>query len=710
MDHPFIRRMIISLLSLLLVTALAASAAAQAGTRLPSELFVLTNEGIVERYGLDAVGARPVTPPDVYVLDFGLDALGERLAYRTEDGLTVVGLTGGEGLQIEGASASVPPYRGQGRTIAWSPAGDAIAYTTLTGARVFMETGGAPLFIDLTEGIFLNLSWSPGGTFLAAEAEDNIWWIYRREADALLLTSVIPSSIGTTWVSNSEIVFAPSDGGLRLMNLDAANAQTALLDASVDYRLPYLTADDRLVFFARPRQNTTIPEGSGTLMRLARGAQQVETVGQRPVPLRGLMWAPGGEVMTAFQGGVLALFNPITGEGVPLPINNAVAFDWVPLRAPVIVVTPRPTPTPTIEPTPTDDPNAPTPTPPPPTPAPASTVTGLLLSADSYFLAPDQRGILQVWRMPASGQPPFRFTGATGDISEYAVSRDGRRVAYVVRGALWVQRFEVSQPLLLAEVEGFAPVTPAFSPDGLRVAFVDESVNQSGVWIVGLDGRAPLRLLANGAGDDGAAGGQWVYRRPQFSPDGARLLLDAYRGAEVTSVVLTLETGELTEVPMGPPDELRALNARWLSENRILTFNSPATAPGGEANFFIHDALAPAASPVQRLPLPAGMVVRDVIARGRADGRVELRALLAAGADAPVQVVDLDGGAQTAIMDLGPLIAPRLSPDGRFVAGLLEVNEVGGVLLGPLVFIDVSLGGQFLLSTPERTSGFRWVG
>ena len=89
----------------LLLTAL--GAAAQTAD-LPSELFVLTNEGIIERYGVNAVGATPVTPEDIYVIDFGLDALGERLAYRTESGITLLGLTGGSGVPLEGATASDP--------------------------------------------------------------------------------------------------------------------------------------------------------------------------------------------------------------------------------------------------------------------------------------------------------------------------------------------------------------------------------------------------------------------------------------------------------------------------------------------------------------------------------------------------------------------------------------------------------------------------
>src|SRR5690606_21537095 len=114
-----------------------------------------------------------------------------------------------------------------GETIVWSPNGDAIAYTTTYGARVTFDTGTASTFVDLREGMFKGLSWSPGGRFLAAEGAplenaaptlDSVWWIYRRDGYALNLTSLITSSIGTAWVSDSEIVFAPAEGGLRLMN------------------------------------------------------------------------------------------------------------------------------------------------------------------------------------------------------------------------------------------------------------------------------------------------------------------------------------------------------------------------------------------------------------------------------------------------------------------------------------------------------------
>jgi hypothetical protein len=685
--------------TLLLLLSLALFASAQ-GIDLPSELFVLTNEGVVERYGVNAVGASTVTPEDIYVIDFGLDALGERLAYRTESGITLLGLTGGSGVRLEGETAGFPPYRGTGDTIAWSPGGDALAYTTLEGARVFLETGGEPVFVDLTDGIFLNLRWSPGGTFLAAEAEDNIWWVYRREGSEMRLASVIPSSVGTAWVSNAEIVFAPGEGGLKLMNLEAANAQTTLLDESVEYRLPYLNADDHLVFFSRPKDSTNIPEGSGILMRLARGAAQVETLGQRAVPLSGLQWAPGGSLMIAFQGGVLALFNPITGEGVPLPINNAVAFDWVPLRAAPIPFTPPP---PTETPEVLGAPIVPTPeseTTEEATPevGVVSTVTGLVLSADSYFINRDPSGIAQVWRMPANGNPPFRFTGAQSDVGEYAISSDGRNIAYVADGELWLQRIDVPQPRLLATLNTFAPITPAFSPDGMRLVYTEErtDTNTGGIWIVAFDGSEPTLALPND---------ERTFRRPQWSPDGARLLLDVYTPGRIVAGILTLESGTIIETVPTAPDDVRPLTSRWLRDGRILTYIDAGFNSSVDPGLYIFDSVSPTTTPVQWLPLPENILVRDVVEIARD----EYRTLLTTGGAAPIRVVDISGVRQEEVMTIRTLVAPRLSEDGRFIAGYESLIEIGGITQGSLLFVDLQRGGQFLLSAPESVWGFQWT-
>lgn len=675
---------------ILLLALLVVPAAAQDALNLPAELFVLLNDGHIDRYGVGAAGVRAVTPSSAYIIDFGIDAQGDRLAFRTDAGLYVtlipVGeMPAGEPIQLEGASASVPYYRGAGDTVAWSPAGDALAYTTLTGARVYFQGSGG--FVDVTESPMLSLSWSPGGTFLAAQAEQNVWWIYRRNGNSLGLTSVIPSSIGTTWVSDSELVFAPAAGSLRVMNLAAANAQSVLLDDTVQYRLPYLTIEDALVFFARDPASD-IPEGYGTLMRLRRGATTLETIGQIPVGLAGLRWSPDGSLLVAFQGGVIALYDPITGLGFPLPIEGAVAYAWGRAASDVIAAPP-----PVIEATPLPA----TESPPPdftPTPIPAATVTALTLSADAYFLSPDINGTLQVWRMPANGAPPGQFTGSLDDVGEYAVAPDDGSVAYVVTGELWIQPFSRAAPYYLGDITSFAPTNLTFSPDGALIAFADE---ERGIFTVPADGTAePALRLVNAGGT--------IYRRPQFAPDGSLLLVDVYRGERVLTGVFDLAGSTLLEAPPpGAVEDTRAARARWLSDGRAFTYADAAAPSGVPAGFYLFNPLAVGAVPAQWLPFDDALNTRAAVETTAGT----IRAVIADGDALRVVDFDLATGGQTPIYTFAaPLTAPRLSPDGRYVAGYENVSE----RMGTLIVIDLQTERRYQLTTPETSTGFSWRG
>lgn len=705
-------RIFASLLLLLLVArpGWAQDSAPIAAT--PSHLYVLLNSGQIERLTLGAQVVEPITNTDTFILDFGVDTLGERIAYRTEGGLFTLSLADNTTRLIESEGSSLPAYRGRGATIAWSPGGDAIAYTTLTGARVYFETAAAPVFVNLTEGVFVHLSWSPGGRFLAGEAEGNIWWIYRREGESLTLTSVITSSIGTAWVSDSEIVFAPEAGGLRLMSLDQANAQAMLLDESVQYRLPMLAADDRLLFFGRGVNDPVLPDGFGRLLGLARGASSVETLGVVPIALANLRWVPGGSLLIAFQGGALALIEPTSGEVLTLPFNGAVAFDWGPLIItaaglpgqptavpPVTEVTDIPTEaaTPTFDLLPTESPT------PAPSALPIQPVTGVEMSSEAFFLAPDDRGVAQVWWMPASGLPAARFTGAPAGVTEYAVTPDGRRVAYISNGGLWLQRFETSQPILLAQVSGLSSINPAISPDGTRVAYALENAASGptpagGIWVVSTDGGEPSRVLPNVT-----TGDTRLYARPQFSPDGTLLLVDAFlSNGGVVNAIFNLETQSRVESPLTTPDDVSALTARWLSDGRFLLYrNASGTLEGG---FYIYSAGAPGASPSQWLPLSEGVTVLSVVEPTPG----QLRAVLA-DAGGTLSVVDILFGQQTVVRALDRLEAPRLSPDGRFVAGLSDATTESGTLTGTLVIVNLETGEAYSLGNPSAVSTFRWA-
>jgi hypothetical protein len=315
---------------------------AQDALDLPAPLYVLLNEGRVQRYGRGAEGISLVTPEEVFIVDFGVSPNGSWLAYRTETDLIVQDIADGTTRTIDSGSAGAPSVRGQGETVAWSPAGDAIAVTSETGARVYLSTLVAPPdsvvgmaynAVELTEGAFLQVMWSPDGGFLAAEAAGNIWWIYRREANTLALHSVIIEAAGAAFVNNNEIVFAPLAGGLSLMNLTNANAQTTLLDDTWSYRLPYLLPDGMLAVFGRQKVDTEIAENQGRLLGLTAGVAEIAYLSEVPLMLDNLRWATGGDWLVTFEGGVFSLIDPLTGTTFALPVTGAVAYTWGPLPA-----------------------------------------------------------------------------------------------------------------------------------------------------------------------------------------------------------------------------------------------------------------------------------------------------------------------------------------------------------------------------------------
>jgi hypothetical protein len=754
-----------------LMVGMSSARAQDSAPALPSALYVLNNAGQVSQLDTSALTITPITPPpetpDAFIIDLGVDALGERLAYRTANGLFVRDLASGAVRTVEGSAAGLPAFRGRGETIAFAPQGDALAYTTLTGGRVYFDPaltttpGGLPVFTDLREGVFVNFAWSPGGTYLIGEVEGGIWWVYRREGTALALTSVVTGASGTAWVSDTALVFAPLDGGLRQMRLDAANAQDVLLDDTVVYALPALNTADALVFFGRAKNDAATPPGFGRLLRLERASPVVETISEVQVALTGLRWIPGAELLLAFQGGALALLEPISGEILTLPYADAVAYAWSPLSRALVNAPPQrpaepvqPTSTETPAPSPTDPPTAapspaltavgalptniptyipisPTFIPNMPTNAaplpilqptdlfadvtpvdpfslltptadmtahpttPLAPVAGVATGADGFFLASDARDIVQVWWLPRTGQPAARFTNAPADVTEFAVASGGRRAVYVSRGGLWLQRFEIPQPLLLTEIEAIVPITPDFSPDGTLVAYADENPVRGGIWLVSISGTSE-RLVPNSSGR--------VYRRPQFSTDGNYLLVDVYiSDGGVVNAVVDLAARTIIEAPLAPVDDGSALTARWLSGGRYFVIRDANNQ--GEAGLYIYNASTPGIAPVQTFPLEQGVFVRAAaeIAAG------QIRAALEVPDDASLRVVDLLLGQQSAVKALDPLLAPRFSPDGSYLAGYASLDEIDGIRRGALVLEALDSGSRMMLSQPPVVWSFRWV-
>jgi Tol biopolymer transport system component len=472
----------------------------------------------------------------------------------------------------------------------------------------------------------------------------------------MVLTSAIPSAVGVLWVSPTQLVFTPAEGGLIAMDLASANAQTTLLDNSTIYEQPQRLPDGRVVAFARDPEDEDTEPGSGRLVAVGE-AGAAEALSETVVDVNAMRWTPPGDLnfLVALQGGVMALVDPISAQGFTLPITDVVAYSWGHLLPPQ--------------------------------------VTGTTLPTDGYFLSLDGVGVAQVWRLPADGSPAVPVTASETGATSYAVSPDGRTLAYSDGAQIWLQTGDETEELYSAEDGGITNM--GFSPDGRRLAFV-----AGGVWIVPTNsGDAEQALEAPPPATELVSR---EYSQPQFAPNLDAVLLSILNNDGVAMGVLDANAGELMEMPAGYS------NGRWLSDGRILTFGGTDNA-FAEGGLHLTDPNAPDA--------PAVLLANSVPVLEAVESEPgTLRLLLTASTSGPsaLRVVDMNTttGALVPVADGGFIIAPVLSPDGQYVAGYryLVLNDDTLVEEGPLTIRNLLDGQQVVLSQPSPVWDFRWQG
>ncbi len=631
------------LFTLLMFFVMVSLVVAQDGLNLPTELYILVNDGTVERYGLGAAGVQTITPEDAFILDFAVAPDDNWIAYRTEMGITLQSLVDDRRVPLEDETADVPPVRGRGSTMAWSPSGEVLAYTTIFGIRLaFDPSSEHTVYTNVPVSAVFGLMWSPDGTYLAAETENNVWWVFQRDSTAMNLASVVPASYGLTWLDDARLVFAPPEGGLLTMNLVNANAQTQFMDATQEYRLPMRKDDGSIVVFARPAATAEAPEFA-TYQRLSLddGGATVAESSDIPVDLTGMRWAPDGDLMIAFQGGVLVLVLPQTGDGFPLPIVNTVAYDWGP---------PRP-----------------------------NSATGFSLPFDAHFLAATSTGIVQVWQLPGNGLPPMPITNAETDISEYAASRDG--VAYTSDGRVWYLNTAEDTPNATELV-----IVPGrdltFNPAGDQLLYVTSSLDGAGVWSLALGSQEPTepQLLLSST--------DVIYADPQFAPN-------------VNAILIRQETSDGVEQVMYDPVSQEIISigtydhAVWLSEGRILGIQETEQET-------VIDLVAPS-SQETAVAMRVGSGQVEAV-RETAPGQLSV---VLAGDNQPglsfftLMEVDVAVGEPDQRAKLRYLTEPQISPDGQFIAGLLQPD-------GALTIYDAMLDQTTTLRQPAGITQFEW--
>jgi hypothetical protein len=489
---------------------------------LPTALYILSNEGIVRHYGVGISGIHDVTPEDQFVIDFGIASDGRWLAYRTQSGLFIRDLANLQtaSIPLEGqATVSFPPYRRGGQTIAWSPNGSTLAYTTEYGIRVVFDvTANRQQYADIAVSPLQHLIWSADGAYLATQADGDIWWIYRRDGYTMTLAGVIPSSVGVAWLDNVRLVFAPAEGGLYILDLANQNEQVQIQPDSRFYRYPTIAPDGSLLAFTFVPSDG-LEENYAYWRRLViDGANvEIEDTSELAIDLTGFRWLPNAELALIWRGGGLQLLIPANGQSIDLMLAGVVGFGWADvLKNPVDT-----------------------------------------LPIDGYFLADDATGIRQVWRINAD-QTPEPLTYYETDVNSFAISRDNNQLALSVGGAIWLLdlRDVLAEPVQLMEVLPSA-TDLEFSADGGMLFYTDaEGVRR--VPTV-LDEHSAIGLLLMNSETI-------TYHHPQYAPNiNALMVLVESNVRQIAFFDLFSEA----LLMLGTYDD-----ATWVSDGRIIAWKN----------------------------------------------------------------------------------------------------------------------------------------
>jgi hypothetical protein len=502
------------LLSLLVILAILPSTIAQEALNLPTELYILLNSGQVERYGIGADGVKTITPDDTFVIDFGVATDDNWIAYRTPDGLYISNVNDPAQAQQLDNNADVPLHRGTGDTLAWSPDDRHIAYTTRTGLRVYSRELSITSSIEVEQ--IRHVEWSPSGEFLAAETIDNIWWIYRRIGTEFQLTSVIPTSYGITWESETTLIFAPSEGGLLTMDLNNYNAQTTLLPAPNVYHLP-IKLSNTIYRVLRSTEDGTF--GQLVQIRLDDTAGiTTEDIGGT-IELGNIRWSSNGSLLIAYRDGVMALVDPVRVLSFTLPVNISVSYDWGHIQ---------------------------------------SNITDTLNFNDTlYFLGEDISGSRQIWTVNATSSA-LGITPASNDITDYDLSSDW--VGFASEGKLWLYNQASEQLNAITDIN--MPQMPQFNPAGTQITYATPDNTNGGIWVYTIADNTNTQLLINNP--------TTLYTNPQWSPNTNVLLIHESTNGITRLSVFDIDTQQ--QIPLDPYDA-----GFWLQDGRILAWQTNAS-------------------------------------------------------------------------------------------------------------------------------------
>lgn len=199
----------------------------------------------------------------------------------------------------------------------------------------------------------------------------------------------------------------------------------------------------------------------------------------------------------------------------------------------------------------------------------AKRIRGLTWTPDGRFIVFSSHRDSQpsLWRVPAAGGAPERFSGVAGAAVYPAMARRDSTLVYM----LWSTRRALLRIPIGAGSESVTPARlagqvseneePRYSPDGRRVAFSSDRSGRHEIWVADASGANPVQLTTLGERTGS----------PRWSPDGRQIAFDSRHNGNWDIYVIDAAGGVPRRVAAHAAEDSRP---SWSADGRWIYFGS----------------------------------------------------------------------------------------------------------------------------------------
>jgi Tol biopolymer transport system component/serine/threonine protein kinase len=194
-------------------------------------------------------------------------------------------------------------------------------------------------------------------------------------------------------------------------------------------------------------------------------------------------------------------------------------------------------------------------------------IIGLAWAPDgkSLVFSTNRLGSHTLWRVSSDGGPIERVQGTAENVSDPVISRDGRKLAYsqfYVDTNIWRMDLETGKQNQFITSTQYDS-SPAYSPDGNRVAFRSSRSGQPEIWIADTSRPAMARQMTR---MEAARPGF-----PRWSPDGTRIAFNARPDGPADIYVADVSTGQAKRLTNEAAEDIFP---NWSPDGKWLYFAS----------------------------------------------------------------------------------------------------------------------------------------